>query len=111
MAGHGDEAGCVGKPSPRKDSGITAAALERRTSKAIELTGISREDGEWRQVGRVMPGKQNSAEYKKGTDGNWYRWSEKSTKTSILGQTVSDISETMDTAFEGVLSQVQSIYK
>ena len=52
----------------------------------------------------------NSAEYKKGTDGNWYRWSAKSQATSILGQTVGDISGTMDTALEGVISQVQSIY-
>jgi len=86
-------------------------ALENRTNEAVRMTGISREDGEWKQVGRVMPAKQNSAEYKKGKDGKWYRWSAKSQDTSILGETVSDVSGAMDTALEGVISQVQSIYK
>ena len=88
-----------------------AKALENRTNEAVRMTGISREDGEWKQVVRVHPNKQNSAEYKKGTDGKWYKWSAKSQATSVLGQTVGDISGTMDTALEGVISKVQSIYK
>jgi hypothetical protein len=90
---------------------VQEKAFENRTNEAVRMTGISREDGEWKQVGRVMPAKQNSAEYKKGTDGNWYRWSAKSTETLGLGKIISGVSGAMDTALEGVISNVASIYK
>lgn len=83
-----------------------------RTKAAIKQTGISESEGSWQlRQGPMKAHMKTQAKYKLGDDGNWYEWRAKSLETSVLGQTVGDISGTMDTALEGVLSQVQSIYK
>ena len=87
-------------------------ALENRTNEAVRMTGISKEDGEWKPVPKVHPKDQNNARFKKGTDGNWYEWSTKTQQdTSVLGETIGAVSGTMDTALEESMSGVTSLYK
>ena len=87
-------------------------ALEKRTNEAVRMTGISKEDGEWKPVPKVHPKDQNNARFKKGTDGNWYEWSTKTQQdTSVLGETIGAVSGTMDTALEEIMSGVTSLYK
>ena len=99
-------------PALVPDTEVQAKALENRTTEAVRLTGISREDGHWKQVPKVHPKDQNNAKFKKGTDGNWYEWSAKIQQpTSVLGETLGEISGGMEDAVNKAISSVASFYQ